>query len=335
MKRIYYHYYPCLLALVSVSCWATPVPQRNLGAVLNGSDIIVVGFVASVTNNGTTELSSNGTQIHATIAEAHVQVKSVLAGGSLPNEISIQYAIPDMPIGYRTIGAHTLRLLLLQRHGDTYSFSDPHFPSLPAVDTAISQAASIIDRVSAVESGVLSSSQATPQDKEEAVYALGSLDNANALDVLARNISDTSIAVRLGIASQLSLHNNLKGAVVASQVLLNPPSGTPEYLLHNLRVGIRDGVKDESAVPNISAMLQSEDIETREAAAEALRHIGSPSVIDPLVRSLADPDKKVRYQAAAGLAEITGQRDWHPSLIEFSQHETKYLDHWAEWTRNR
>jgi HEAT repeat protein len=77
------------------------------------------------------------------------------------------------------------------------------------------------------------------------------------------------------------------------------------------------------------------DDETREAAAEALRRIGSKSVIDPLVRALGDADKKVRYHAVVGLSEMMGDKEHHPNLILYAEDESKYLNYWRTWSASR
>jgi HEAT repeat protein len=79
--------------------------------------------------------------------------------------------------------------------------------------------------------------------------------------------------------------------------------------------------------------MQVNDDSTREAAAEALRRMGSKLAIRPLVQALGDQDKNVRYHAVVGLAEITGDKEHHPNLIDYKTAEPRYLEYWIEWAQ--
>ena len=85
-------------------------------------------------------------------------------------------------------------------------------------------------------------------------------------------------------------------------------------------------------VPELTKLLNAKEDKTREAAAEALRHIGSPSAIEPLKRALSDSDQRVRYYAVVGLATIAGQKDYLPNIPDFQKNEAKYSDYWRQWS---
>ena len=71
----------------------------------------------------------------------------------------------------------------------------------------------------------------------------------------------------------------------------------------------------------------------RRAAASALRHTEADSAIASLLQALEDTDQEVRYQAVLGLATITGETEWGPSLDSFAREEQRYLAHWRQWTK--
>lgn len=76
-------------------------------------------------------------------------------------------------------------------------------------------------------------------------------------------------------------------------------------------------------------------METRRAAAAALRHTGSNAAVDALSSALQDSDREVRYHAVLGLATITGLDEWGPSLELFDREEERYLTHWRAWAKSR
>jgi len=73
----------------------------------------------------------------------------------------------------------------------------------------------------------------------------------------------------------------------------------------------------------------------RRAAAAALRHTQADGAIGPLSMALEDSDREVRYQAVLGLATITGQNEWSPTLDQFEREEQHYLSYWREWVKTR
>jgi len=63
--------------------------------------------------------------------------------------------------------------------------------------------------------------------------------------------------------------------------------------------------KGSAAVgPLIQALLHSRDPVIRWRAAEALGHIGDPRAVDPLIRSMGDPNTAVQWRSIEALADI-------------------------------
>jgi HEAT repeat protein len=72
----------------------------------------------------------------------------------------------------------------------------------------------------------------------------------------------------------------------------------------------------------------------REAAAQALWHIGHPAAVRSLARALEDPDGLVRFYAVRGCADIAQEVGWGgPGESEFQEHEQQYLAHWRSWAK--
>lgn len=311
---------------------AIPVSAFNLQSLLDASDLVIIGNIEDIQNVGKTEILI-GTSSHvAAEMSAQIRVLFTLKGEPILTEMNVHYLIPDAPIGYSTLPPKSCRLLFLKSEGGVYKFATPTRPSLPALCTSNTQESDALGNVIAQEAAVLVSPIIKASDKEEALYALGTCSDPRAIQGLAGDINDSSRTIQLEIISQLALRGNVKGIQLASQILLVPPATVPSYILHNLKVGIRDGARDEKVIPELSALLQAKDDVTREAAAEALRRMASRAAIDPLIQALGDQDKKVRYQAVVGLAEITGDKEHHPNLIDYDKDESRYLEHWKAWS---
>ena len=93
-------------------------------------------------------------------------------------------------------------------------------------------------------------------------------------------------------------------------------------------------VTNPAAVPPLSSLVHSPYSSTREAVIEAFWHIGTRSVAPTVASALTDSDQKVRYYAVRALAAVNGQPEWGPSIPEFDEHESKYIQHWLDYSKS-
>jgi len=163
-----------------------------------------------------------------------------------------------------------------------------------------------------------------------ALYALSTIRTPHSTTLLRQGLKEKESALRLNAAGFLLLRNDLSGMNLAESSLLHPEGDVPGYILHNVAYAISEGVRDSNAVPSLSRLVRAEDVETRRAAASALRHTGSRSALEPLAQALRDGDFEVRYDAVIGMAEITGQSDWAPNMELFQSREQDFLRPWRE-----
>jgi HEAT repeat protein len=124
--------------------------------------------------------------------------------------------------------------------------------------------------------------------------------------------------------------NDITALGAAKEALSKPASELSARLLHNLSYSISEGVTDPDAIPVLNQLSGSSHTEVRRAVASALMHIKSSTSKDVQIRLLSDADFETRYYAAAGLAESTGQKEWHPSMEQFRAEEWRYVNHWRE-----
>jgi hypothetical protein len=137
----------------------------------------------------------------------------------------------------------------------------------------------------------------------------------------------------LAVAALLKRNETSVLDIAESTLLGQQPdqAGLRRTLAHS----IRDGVTEPNAVPTLSRLLKAADVETRRSAAAALRHVGTESVIEPLGFALQDSDSEVRYQAVLGLAAVTDQNEWGPSIDLFMAKERHYVTYWKDWLKVR
>ncbi len=213
--------------------------------------------------------------------------------------------------------------------------SAPTTPSLPAVPDAQNSAATAGDRVIEEIGAVLSSTVSSDDVRCEAAHALWGIRHAAAGSALVGALGDANQAVRLSAAAALLAGDDLRGLPIAETTLRQAVAGEWSESLHNLRVAIAQGVRNSLAIPSLGVLLDSRDIETRRAASEAFRYMRSESALSLLIDSLDDPDLQVRHNAVLGLATLTRQTEWGPSLDAFRGDVERYVGHWREWSRSR
>ena len=319
-----------LLFWVSEVGNTVPIPILNVPALTDASNLIVVGNVLSTRDGGPTSVGfSGGSMPAARLVLCEVEVDAVLKGALGGRRISFQYASPNEPIGYAGIGLG-YQILFLKKSNSEYSLTSPYHPSLPAVAGTTAESGDELAKIAAILGSVLQSLSESLGQKQTALYALSTIHTSGSTDILRKALGQDDPTLRLNAAGFLLLRDDLSGMESAEQALAHP-EGVPGYLLHNLKYAIAEGVKNKDAVPMLNRLAHTQELETRRAAASALRHTGSKSALAPLVYLIGDNDLQVRHEAIMGLAEITGDLEWGPNLDLFKSQEKQYLKHWYDW----
>ncbi len=323
-----------LLALVN-SVWPIPIKPLDLDDLASKAQLIVVGEVTSVREDGRTLVETSTAKVPARIMAGELRIDRVLKGPSGQQLLSFRFFLPEVFIGFRGIGLHSYQVFFFQNSGDTYEFVSPYYPSVITIRDAPTSGESPLVRVVNQVGAVLYSATSSEAQKQEATYVLRRSKSPAAVKVLRQALKVKERNVQLDAAAALLERNDISGLPLAEGALLDPPGSTPDHILHNLRFGIAEGVKDETAIPTLSKLLFAGIPETRRAAASALWHTHSSSAIHPLGEALDDSDFEVRYYAVVGLAEITGQSEWRPNMDDFLSDQQRYLQHWKDWARSR
>ena len=166
-------------------------------------------------------------------------------------------------------------------------------------------------------------------ERYAALNALSRLKTELSTDVLRNAFKQASGDFKLEVAARLLARNDISGLPPVTAALL-APNGVPASVIADMS-GSLTGIKDNRAVPALSSLVGSPNQLTRIGAVIALRQTASLAALEPLSRALADSNREVRYNAVAGMGEITRQDEWTPSIEEFNERETRYLSYWRNW----
>ena len=309
---------------------AVPVPILDVPALAAESDLIVVGNVKSIRDGGATSVSiSGGGSVPARLVLCEIEVDSVQKGTIDGRRISFRYVLPGEPIGYASV-VEGYQMLFLKKVNSEYALASPYHAALPAVPGTGDGGGDYLARIAVHLGAVLQSPAASLGQKQIVLYALSTIRTPESTGLLREGLEQRDAALRLGAAGFLLLRDDLSGMETAEYALTHTDN-LSRNTLHNLDYAIGEGVKSKDAVPALSRLAQVQDLETRRAAASALRHTGSKSALGPLAYLLDDSDLQVRHDAVMGLAEITGDLEWAPNLDLFQSEEQRYLKHWHDW----
>ena len=312
------------------------VPVLDLDALTNDSSLVVVGEIISIREAGTTSIEVDSRSITTRIATGTVRVDHVLKGSVPSGTVTFQHYIPLESVGFGRIspGMYSTLFLKMGTSG-SLEFTSPYYPSVPSIAGVQLSGATPIDLVVSAITSTISSPATTLAQKRSALFVLSHSRSASSTQTLRWALGFADDTLRLTAAFALLQRNDLSGLPLAKEALLRRASAISADVLHNLAVGIKEGVRDPEAVADLTELLRSGSVETRRAAASALMDIRSQDAIAPLLAALGDPDREVRYYSVVGLAETTGQLQWRPNMDTFARDEGRYLNYWRQWGQAR
>jgi HEAT repeat protein len=117
--------------------------------------------------------------------------------------------------------------------------------------------------------------------------------------------------------------------------LLLSSVGRPDNRLWGFLVQQVSEVRSPAAIPRLTALLHSGNMELARAAITALRMVHHPAAIPHLVAALDSPDFEVRYQAVMGLAELAPEVKAGPSMEIYQRDEAEFISVWKRWWKNQ
>jgi hypothetical protein len=235
-------------------------------------------------------------------------------------------------IGYPGVAPADFRLLFLKRIGSSYEFTDPYYPSLPAVPGNPVSGGSDLDRVANAVAGALRSVAAPINTRLEAARVLAVTPSHLSTGALGEQYAQPDLRLRLtSIAS--GLQRGDLAAIQEADTIFRTPQSVPADLLQNLWGALGSSSVDPSAIGAVARLLDGPTVEVRRAAASVLRPLHSAVPLPVFSRMLEDPDREVQYYAVIALGEMTREAAWSPGVELFKSDPQPYLTHWREWIR--
>jgi hypothetical protein len=324
-----------VLALAAFAVRSMVVPGLDLDALTAESSLIITGEVTSVHETGRSKVAFNDFELDVRVETGTIQVDHVLKGNPPLDGVKFQAYLTDSPIGWASIIAHRYSVFFLKTDtSGNFQFTSPYYPSIPTVPGAAMTGTRTIDGVTSSIKAVLSSSQATSNQKTTTIFILSRSKSAGATAALHEASEDPLREVQLTAAGALLERNDTSGLEAVKEALLHPQS-ISYVMSHNLIYAISEGLTDTKAIPALTQLVSSTNPEVRRAVASSLMHMESPDAIEPLKSLLDDSDFEARYYAVVGLAQATNQSVWHPDMEGFRANQAKYLEHWRNWTPTR
>lgn len=316
------------------------VPKVDLSELIANSDVVAVCSVDDITRIGTEAIAVQGRSIEAMKELAHVRLFYIIKGEAQGDSLTVAFDVPGAFTGYGDIAEHKDYIMFLSQHEDGLHFTNSYFPVLPALGDISLKNATTNNSLTEIDKDIVNQEEAVVRankfdesEKLSAVLALGDIQSPESTRALSEAANNGHDAIRVMAVSQLLLRNDIAVLPIAVDMLEQFDQSTEGTVASNLDYGIRDGIRNPDAIPLLQRLADNGQAVTRIAALHAMRATGARSAIPALIRALEDPDKRARYEAVAGLAEITGQSDMHPSLIDFRDDEEKYVRYWKNWAR--
>jgi hypothetical protein len=266
---------------------------------------------------------------------AHLDVERIIRGEGPAGQLFFRFTVPEAPIGYAGIQTGQFGVFFLRKVTQGYEVLDPYYPFVVAAPGEPEGTGNYVDQVTAEVAHVFDSATATADTRLQAVLVLRTVRTSLAGRSLKAAASGRDLRARAWALSSLLARNDITLLDSALELMLSRDPKIDQNLKDVVAFGLRDGVKDPKAVPAASRLLLAKDVALRRCAAAALRATQDTAAIEPLKLALFDTDQQVRYLAVVGLGEITRQDDWTPSVDYFNQNETRFLQHWREWSKSQ
>lgn len=313
--------------------FAIGVPNLDIDQLVNPSDVVaIVEFRGEKSLDHRAHISFQNQIIQSRVFSAEYEIAKFIKG-STPKSITVSYNYPAVFLGYRKPG-HGIRIVFLRELNGRYTFTSPYYPDLPAQLNVGSGFSLVypVENVIQQAVGVIASTKTTLTEKREILgvdYALP--PNKFVTDAFKQGlISTRDPLTREKILSDLIGFGDITELPDAVQMLLTNTVSEDgkSWLLYS----IGQHVRDSRAISSLQLLYQSKNAAIRVTAMEALWHIDNSKAIELFAQGLIDPSQDVKYYAVRGLADITGKPQWGPSIPEFQEHGSRYVDYWLAQT---
>ena len=334
-KGAFMHFRPVwivvVLGSIISSAFAGIVPVPDVEKLTKQSTLIAVGELTSTQRDiRAASVDFNGRQINVRVQRGTFRIDQVVKGDHQPS-VTVEFAVPDTPLGWRVPPEHAYGLFFFKDTGGTLELTDVYRAWVP-VPRGISVTADMpLEGVVEVLGKVLSIPDSSPDMKQIALWYLEFAKSDTSTRTLRGVITNADPIVGVNAARALMLRGDVSGLDVIKRAFLPGPQSLPNLLEETVPNAIGIGISDPKLIPDLEELLSSSSRYMRRGVGMALMRTGSPDARNGLRRALADSDFEVRYYGVLGLARITGDaRGMTPHMEEFKADEIKYLSYWRE-----
>jgi len=311
-----------------------PGPLLDLASLTQQADLIVVGQIVSIRDEWRKLANAEGRGFKGQRIAASLYVTRTLKGPRKIGLLEFETVAPAFNSGYAAVSPKQFGMFFLRNENGTYAVFNPYYPFVIAPRQAHISRGGDLDRVVGEIAYILANRASSDEERRKAVYVLGGARIESATHALRLATHDSDTVVRLQALAALLRRNDISQLNVVEDILLRQPPNVEQYLKGNLAAAL-EGIKDSRAIPALTNLLAASKPLVRQRAAATLRHMGVADVIAPLIIALNDSDRQVRYEAVVGLAEITEDYQWGPSIDLFQRDEQRYVTHWKQWAKAR
>lgn len=311
------------------------VTAPNVEHLIANSDLVAVGKVIDVKDAGDGQYVSAGQTLYGRWQVATLSLRRILKGTFSEATVRFKTFIERSGL-YDFPSPGEIHIFFMRRElPGEYVPTEPDNPYLIASVDSPPMTGSLESRVVGEIAFVLKSSKSTPVERRQAVDTLAMIRTKRATAALAfAAIDDTIEDIRLVALAALLRRNEITLLDRAEEILRSVPPGEQPYPVAGLAVALQS-IKDPKAIPVLAALASAPNEHVRENSVAALSQIGTQDAVEPLLKALNDKNQEVRFYAASGLAQVTGQTDWWVGPETYKAKEEYYLTHWREWAKSR
>ncbi len=326
--------------------WAGIEPVPNIEKLVSSAPVIVVGYVADVSDAGTgkswTEALTwtDGTNYPLSRKLATVRVAEVLKGDVASPSIRITFdenLNGDAGSSILNLSKGDRRIFFLRSGAGGFTFSNGNQSAMPVSGdpTALPRIAEfgIYAEVMRLMAASLFSVTDAPQDRAMALLRISTESSPVATELLRQAL------VGRAVSSDADLRFNLLAALVRRKdevelqefeaALFSTDDARFNSARANMVLALQEW-KPAVAVPLLIRALRDQQPGVRMAAAEAMQQRYNDDAVEALLNAVDDPDPDVQWQVIAVLESVVDKKHCLPSSPDQREAFTACVATWHE-----
>ena len=332
-----------LLGASSVS--ADFAPTLSTKSLVDRADLIVVGKIERVQENGTGNISFSGVNYPSQDYAADISVDEAVKGDPVPRRFVFTFSVPSADewgnVARGTLLPNTYRIIFLNKTASGYRFTSPYSPSIPASskpcgsDWQVQLGDDAYHRVLQRLLNLLCTDSSSAL-KQSALFVLNWNEDSSAAPFLKAALNLPGVGsnptLRMLILSDLLHWKDSSVLPLAEADLFDQSVQSPFFPKSNLALAV-SSLDPQISIPLLARVLKLPQPDERVAAARFLEYTSSQAALDVLLSALDDPDRRVQFAIMQSLGNLTNQHQWRPDSIDSDSHWDACINHWREFEK--